>query len=167
MTSGRLRSSTDRDFMSSGKWERAASLSSTVLKCATLLEAPHFSILVIFALSSSLKRSLTASSVETFMINRPSIGSAGFDVGDEGSVPFAAVPFVAAVAAFSFSLLTGPGWLATLVWAGWGVAGFGTGAGAGAGDSDGRGGPVYPRGCCWGCEFCGRCWPWLNGCWAG
>jgi hypothetical protein len=105
--------------MSSGKWARVASLSSIVLKCATLLDAPHFSIFVIFARSSSLKSSLTASSVDTFMTNRPIIDSAeGLDTGDEASAPFVAVPFVAGVGAFSFSLLPGPGKLTTFVWAG-------------------------------------------------
>jgi hypothetical protein len=119
LTSGRPRSSTERDFMSSGKWVRVASRSSTVLKCATLLEAPHFSIFVILARSSSLKSSLTASSVDTFIMNKPIIESeGGLETGDEASAPFVAVPFVAGVGAFSFSLLPGPGKLTTLVWAG-------------------------------------------------
>jgi hypothetical protein len=110
--------------MSSGKCARVASLSSIDLKCATLLEAPHFSILVIFALSSSLKSSLTASSVDTFMTNRPIIDSAdGLEIGDEVSAPFMAVPFVVGVETFSFSLLIGAGKLTTLVWVGCGVAG--------------------------------------------
>jgi hypothetical protein len=107
---------------------------------------PHFSTLVIFALSSSLKSSLTASSEVMFMINRPITDSAGvFWTGEDAvSAPFVVVPLVAAAPLFSFSLFTGPGRLTTLVAAGCGVAGFWNGAG----ESLVRAGTTGPLCCC-------------------
>jgi len=103
--------------MSSGRFVRAASLSSVVLKCTTLFDWPHFSIFVIFALSSSVNRSLAASSVAMFIMNKPIIGSADLDTGDDAvSAPLAEDPLVAAgVPALSFSFDAGPGRLTTLV----------------------------------------------------
>jgi uncharacterized membrane protein (Fun14 family) len=73
-----------------------------------LFDCPHFSIFKIFALSSSLNRSLTASSDVTFMTKRPIIGSvAAFVTGDAASAaPLVVAPLVGVdVLSFSFSLV--------------------------------------------------------------